>query len=402
MGRKPTAATELRIPRGISIRAGAHERRIQIAFTFRGVECRELLPPGPITQSALTYAAGVRAEVKRKITDGTFVYVDYFPASPRANQFDAGGRRILIGTLLQRQLELYERQVKTGALSPSTLDGYRKAINSERMSVWSDKPLSAATPSALRTWISEIGTTAKFTRNLLTPLRSVFEDALNDELITFNPFERIALTKLLKQTARSSEYEVDPFTMDERAALLKACRADERAQVQFMFASGLRPGELIALRWPKVDWIGNKALIDTNWVAGTEKAPKTDAGVRLLDLDAAAIAALTEQKAVSFLANDHVWLNPRTGKAWTSDGQIRKTLWQPLCQRAGVRYRNPYQTRHTFASALLTAGSNPWYVAQQLGHVDAQMVFNIYGKFIPADYQKPKLAALRVIPGGGQ
>lgn len=399
MGRKPTSAAELRVPRGVSIRDGAHERRIQVAFTFRKVECRELLPPGPITQSALNYAAGVRAEVKRKIVDGTFVYADYFPDSPKAHQFDAGGRRILIGKLLQHQLELYENQVKTGALSPSTLDGYRKAINSKRMAEWNDKPLSAATPSALRKWISEIGTTAKFTRNLLTPLRSMFEDALNDELITFNPFERIALTKLLKQTAKSSEYEVDPFTMDERAALVKAARSDERAQLQFMFASGLRPGELIALRWPKIDWIGNKALIDTNYVAGTEKAPKTDAGTRMLDLDATAIAALTEQKAVSFLANQHVWLNPRTGQAWESDAQIRKTLWQPLCQRAGVRYRNPYQTRHTYASTLLTAGTNPWYVAQQLGHIDVQMVYRTYGKFIAVDYLKPKLE-LRVVPGG--
>lgn len=70
-------------------------------------------------------------------------------------------------------------------MSPSTLDGYRKAINSERMKLWTDKPLTAATPSALRKWIGEIGTTAKFTWNLLTPLRSVFEDALNDDLITF-------------------------------------------------------------------------------------------------------------------------------------------------------------------------------------------------------------------------
>ena len=52
--------------------------------------------------------------------------------------------------------------------------------------------------------------TAKRARNLLTPLRSMFEDALNDELIDFNPFDRIALNKLLKQTTKASEYEVDP------------------------------------------------------------------------------------------------------------------------------------------------------------------------------------------------
>ena len=71
-------------------------------------------------------------------------------------------------------------------------------------------------------------------------------------------------------------------------------------------------------------------------------------------------------------------------------------MWQPLCQRAGVRYRNPYQVRHSYASGLLTKGTNPWYVAHQLGHVDVQMVFRIYGKFIPVDYRKPTVA-LKVV-----
>lgn len=394
MGRRPAA--DIACPRGIAIRAFKHEQRIQIAFSFRGVECRELLSPRPITQSAITYAAGLRAEILRKIADGVFHYPDYFPDSARAHQFDAGGQRILIGKLLQKQLENYELQVKNGQLSPSTLDGYAKAINSQRMAFWNEKPLSAATPSVLREWITSIGSTAKFARNLMTPLRSVFEDALNDELIQFNPFDRIALTKLLKQSSKTSDYEVDPFTADERAALLKACRSDELAMMQFWFNGGLRPGELIAHKWPTVDWIGNTTRIDRNQVVGVEKAPKTDAGIRTLDLNAEAMGALTAQKPASFLANEHIWLNPRTAEAWENDAQIRKTLWQPLCKRAGVRYRNPYQVRHTYASTLLTQGTNPWYVAQQLGHVDVQMVFRIYGKFISQDYQKPR-AQLQVV-----
>jgi integrase len=71
----------------------------------------------------------------------------------------------------------------------------------------------------------------------------------------------------------------------------------------------------------------------------------------------------------------------------------------PLLERSGVRYRNPYQARHTYASALLTQGTNPWYVAQQLGHVDVTMVFQVYGKFIAKDYQKPTVPRLRVVGG---
>jgi len=394
MGGRPAAA--IACPRGVTIRALKHGDRIQIAFSFQGTECRELLPPGNITKSAVQYAAGLRLEILRKIEDGEFRYADYFPDSPRAKSISSSGKK-LIGGLLDAQLEIYERQVTAGTLSPSTFDGYRKAIKSKRMAFWRNKTLQEATPSAMREWIGGFKVTAKFTRNLLTPLRSVFEDALNDDLITFDPFERIALPKLLKQTSTASEYEVDPFDAAERAKIIAAARPDEWPTVQFWFETGLRPGELQALRWEKVK--AGAVRIDVNQVAKTEKGPKTEAGIREVDLSTDAAKALEAQRVISGKAGGHVWLNPRTGKPWTTDAQIRKTLWVPLLERAGVRYRNPYQARHTYASALLTAGANPWYVAQQLGHVDVQMVFKIYGKFIAQDFQKPKAPRLRVVGG---
>jgi integrase len=63
----------------------------------------------------------------------------------------------------------------------------------------------------------------------------------------------------------------------------------------------------------------------------------------------------------------------------------------------GARYRNPYQTRHTFASSLLMLGVNPLYVAKQMGHVDTTMVNRIYGKWITGTgrgQEKKRLAAL--------
>ncbi|BFO55298.1 hypothetical protein AVXHC19_21010 [Acidovorax sacchari] len=66
--------------------------------------------------------------------------------------------------------------------------------------------------------------------------------------------------------------------------------------------------------------------------------------------------------------------------------------------RLVIDYWNPCQVRHTYASTLLTAGHNPWYVAAQLGHEDVQMVFRTYGKFIREDYQMPA-PELRVVGG---
>lgn len=46
--------------------------------------------------------------------------------------------------------------------------------------------------------------------------------------------------------------------------------------------------------------------------------------------------------------------------------------------------------RDTYASTLLTAGANPWHVAQQLGYGNVKMVFRTCGKCIQKDFQKPK------------
>ncbi|KAB2896576.1 MAG: DUF3596 domain-containing protein [Burkholderiaceae bacterium] len=388
--RPPAQAT----PPGVKIRAFVAGDRLQVAFTWEGQECRELLPPCPINKSSIQRAASLREEIRRKIKDGTFDYAAYFPDSPRAAAPKKESTRM--EQLLQKQLETYERQVANSQLSPSTYNGYAKAVNGARMRRWHGLQVRDITPSMLREWVAEMDCTSKAIRNMLTPLRSVFEDALNDELIEFNPFDRIALAKLIRQTAKASDYVVSPFTAAERAALLDACRPDERPMLQFWFSTGLRPGELQALEWRHIDWERRTARIELNQVAGVIKAPKTAAGIRDVDLDASAIAALQAQRPQSEPKGARIWLNPRDSKPWTTDAQIRKTFWLPVCTRSGVNYRNPYQVRHTYASTLLTDGHNPWYVAAQLGHEDVEMVFRTYGRFIREDYQKPK-PELRIV-----
>ena len=384
MDKKPTLVT----PAGVKIRELVGGSRLQIAFTWQGKQCRELLPPGPINKGNILYAANLRAEIRRKIDDGTFEYATYFPDSSRARA--AQDRELTMEKLLDRQLSIYMRQVENGHMSKATYQGYRKSILSKRMQRWDGMHPAEVTPSLLRDWISEMELTTKAIRNLLVPFRSVLEDALNDEIIEFNPFERIALVKLIRQTAKASDYTVQPFTHAERMTILDACRNDERPTFQFWFNTGLRPGELQALEWEHIDWQRRVARIVQNQVAGVIKGPKTVAGKREVDLNDDAIQALRDQLAISGDRGKRVWLNTVTLVPWTTDAQVRKTAWLPLMARAGVPYRNPYQIRHTYASTQLTAGANPWYVAQQLGHEDVEMVFRTYGKFIREDYQRPK------------
>ncbi len=94
--------------------------------------------------------------------------------------------------------------------------------------------------------------------------------------------------------------------------------------------------------------------------------------------------ALKAQKAHTFLAHAEVFQNPRKLERWAGDQPIRKTMWTHILKSPGVRYRRPYQTRHTYASMMLSAGEHPMWVAQQMGHSDWTMIARVYGRWMPA------------------
>ncbi|ECX5405879.1 tyrosine-type recombinase/integrase, partial [Salmonella enterica] len=71
---------------------------------------------------------------------------------------------------------------------------------------------------------------------------------------------------------------------------------------------------------------------------------------------------------------------PRTGYHYAVNS-INK-IWAPIIKRAGIRYRNAYQSRHTYACWSLSAGANLNFIATQMGHTDAQMVYKVYGKWM--------------------
>jgi integrase len=71
---------------------------------------------------------------------------------------------------------------------------------------------------------------------------------------------------------------------------------------------------------------------------------------------------------------------------------MRNRLWNPAIARAGLRERNPYQTRHTFASLMLYKHEDPVWVSRMLGHASLEMVYTLYGKFIPNRERQDGLA----------
>lgn len=61
---------------------------------------------------------------------------------------------------------------------------------------------------------------------------------------------------------------------------------------------------------------------------------------------------------------------------------IRHRIWYPTLTRAGLRPRDFYQTRHTFASLMLQAGEDPAWIARMMGHTTTKMLYERYAAFI--------------------
>ena len=103
--------------------------------------------------------------------------------------------------------------------------------------------------------------------------------------------------------------------------------------------------------------------------------------MRDVELSDRAWAAIEAQRAHTQLAGKEIFWNPATGAPWT-DIQSQWRIWQRCLKRPGLRYREPYQTRQTFAMLALMASANPSYIARQLGHTNANMLFRVYSKWI--------------------
>lgn len=67
--------------------------------------------------------------------------------------------------------------------------------------------------------------------------------------------------------------------------------------------------------------------------------------------------------------------------------------WKTALKTAGVEHRIAYNCPHTYASFAHTAGVNPAFIANQLGH-GLEMTLNIYGKYINTENDKLELAKL--------
>lgn len=351
---------------------------IRITFSYFNERCREPLKLEPTTTN-LKRAQQHRALILDAIAKGTFDYAATFPHSKRLQKLAAPER----GTTIEARYKVWiARQKKQ--LKASTLVGYDK-ISKQFLPALGGKTLTELTRVDVRTWLETLDVGNKRLANIQSVIRAMLTDAVEDGLLEINPLHDWTFRN--RDVIKAAD-DVQPFTLEEQLAILNQLQGQGHNLIKFAFWTGLRTSELIGLEWGDIDWIRGSFHVRRAFTqaAAEPEVPKTHSSFREVKLLPPALEALVQQKQHTFLAGGAVFHDPATNARWAGDIPIRQRLWTSALRRAKVLYRRPYQTRHTYASMMLTAGESPMWVAQQMGHSDWGMIRRTYGKFI-ADAQ---------------
>lgn len=238
----------------------------------------------------------------------------------------------------------------------------------------------------------------------------VFELAVNDDVIRYNPCEK-ALKEL--KNAFPEVEKKKGLTIEEESTFLRFVESNNRYSRWYpvlvtLFRTGMRIGECMALTWEDIDFEAKTIricktleyfkLVDEHTHTKEIHTPKTVAGIRYIPMLPEVIAALEEEKALQKLigvecietingVTDFVFLN-RYGKTLCRES-INRTIHRivrecnmavELKQFDGVLLPkfSCHSTRHTFATRLNEAGINLKAAQSMLGHVDVSTTLNIY------------------------
>lgn len=260
---------------------------------------------------------------------------------------------------------------------------YRNVITNQLIPPFGNLELHELTIPIVKQWVDTLDISAKSIRNLLSPLRSAMNEAVEDGLIESNVLA--SYSPKIRSTAPRND-EVDPITYEEEDALLREAPGAFNNLLRFALWTGLRPQEYLALTWGDVDLIHgtiniNKAKSDFVKVETT----KTKSSTRKLKLLSPALEAIKAQKAHTYLEYAEVF--KFNGKCYSGVSQLRRFEWDRTFKKSGVRRRTPKQTRHTFASRMLSAGEPLIWVSKYLGHADPSMTLRAYARFMPDEQQ---------------
>lgn len=226
-------------------------------------------------------------------------------------------------------------------------------------------------------------------RGLHSFLGVVFKQAEMDMLIEINPVKRVPIPQ-------KEDVSRNFFQPEQIAEILKAAENEPimwRTMLNLFVVSGARRGELLGLKWDKVDFKRNQITIDRSLIYtskdGLVDAPTKTRNIRWVPLPAETMKMLNKYR-VWQLEKRLMW-----GDQWHDLGYVFtsehgkplyttsiNTYFNKFSEKYNLPHINPHAFRHTAASIMISQGVDVVSVSQMLGHSTTTTTLEVYAHAI--------------------
>lgn len=312
--------------------------------------------------------------------------------------FDAGN--LTVGEYLDRWLA----DCVKGTVRESTFERYEYAIRPHLKPALGRIKLKSLNPAHVRTLYREkldAGLAPATVQKLHVVLHKALDQAVADGLIPRNATDAVKVPRIDRE-------EINPLNAEEANRLIEAAHGD-RLEALYVLAvhTGLRKGELLALKWDDLDLeAGLLRVRRTLTYSGGRHSfaePKTKKSRRTVRLTTSAVSALRdhlgrqieemEKLGSLYRPGGLVFANETGGIVNPSNLRNRsfsRVLESSRLSGQGVRF---HDLRHTCATLLLSRNVNPKIVSEMLGHANIAITLDTYSHVLP-DMQEKAAHAL--------
>jgi integrase len=265
-----------------------------------------------------------------------------------------------------------------------TLEKYYGLVNWLREYFGDDSVEDEDTADDFLQWLMEnLEPVTAFER--LGLLKAAWDWGIDKDLITANPWAELKVRKSPKQKPK-------PFSKDEVKRIIQGFRGSQYYRhyadyVQFKFSTGCRTGEVNGLRWRHLTEDCTVVWFGETFSHGEFKETKNKK-TREVKLAPSLVEMLRMRMSEDVDSDDLVFPAPEGGPMDAKNFSARG--WSKVLEEAGIDYRSPYHTRHTFVSHALASGMNPVEVAAITGH-NVKTLYENYAGLIKSHPETPEL-----------